>query len=504
MKTVLDIIAAGGDEAPALGAPGRPALSYGSLRAQVARMGEALTGWGIGAGDRVAIVLPNGPEAAMAFLGVSTAGVAAPLNPNYQPPEFDFYLSDLRAKAVIVERGSRSSVIDVARQHGAAVIEATWADTDPAGAFSLHSDARTVTGTPVTVPVPDHEALVLHTSGTTARPKIVPLTHGNLAASTGNVAGTLTLTADDRCLNLMPLFHIHGLVAVILASLGRGGSVFCCPAFNPLKVFSWLEESAATWYSAVPTFHQTILARADRNREVIARARLRFIRSSSASLPPTVMAELERLFDAPVVEAYGMTEAAHQMACNLLPPGIRKPGTVGPAAGPEIAIMDEGGNLLAAGVTGEVVIRGKNVFDGYENNPDANATAFTNGWFRTGDQGVLDPDGYLTITGRLKEIINRGGEKISPREVDDAIMEHDAVAQVVTFALPDDILGETVAAAVVLQPGCTVTQSDLKAFVKSRLASFKVPKVVVFLDEIPKGATGKMQRVGLAAKLGLA
>jgi acyl-CoA synthetase (AMP-forming)/AMP-acid ligase II len=466
-------------------------------------MREALAGWGIGASDRVAIVLPNGPEAATAFLGVSVAGVAAPLNPNYQAPEFGFYLSDLNAKAVMVERGSPSPVVDVARRHGAVVIEAEWADDDPAGVFSMHSDAPAVKGAPVLPPRPDDVALVLHTSGTTARPKIVPLSRGNLAASTRRVANTLSLGADDRCLNLMPLFHIHGLVAVVLASLANQASVFCCPVFNPLKVFSWLDESAATWYSAVPTFHQTILARAARNRDVVARAQLRLVRSSSAALPPTVMAELEQLFGAPVVEAYGMTEAAHQMACNQLPPGVRKPGSVGPAAGPEVAIMDEDDNLLGAGANGEVVIRGANVFSGYENNPEANAAAFTDGWFRTGDQGVLDPDGYLTLTGRLKEIINRGGEKISPREVDEAITEHDAVVQVVAFAMPDPVLGETVAAAVVLQPGCAVAEVDLKALAKTLLAGFKVPKTIVFLDEIPKGATGKLQRVGLAEKLGL-
>ncbi len=503
MDTILDIIAAGGAETPALGAPGRPPLSYDALRAQIARVGDALAGWGIGIGDRVAIVLPNGPEAATAFLGVSAAAVAAPLNPNYKAPEFDFYLSDLRAKAVIVEAGSDNPAIDIARQHGAAVIEASWSDHDPAGEFSLQSDAEKVTGASRAQPTGSDEALVLHTSGTTARPKIVPLSHANLAASTRNVAATLSLTPDDRCLNLMPLFHIHGLVAVILASLAGKGSVFCCPAFNPLKVYAWMDESAATWYSAVPTFHQTILARAARNPDIVARTNFRLIRSSSASLPPTVMAELEQLFGAPVVEAYGMTEAAHQMACNPLPPGARKPGSVGPAAGPEIAIMDEAGHLLEAGTTGEVVIRGDNIFGSYENNPDANQSAFTNGWFRTGDQGVIDADGYLALTGRLKEIINRGGEKISPREVDEALMEHDAVAQVVAFAMPDPVLGETVAAAVVLAPKCPVSETDLKAFAKSRLASFKVPKKILFLDEIPKGATGKMQRVGLAEKLGL-
>ena len=502
MDTILEILKGGAEGDEALAGPARAPLTYGGLRAQVARTRAALAGLGIGAGDRVAIVLPNGPEAATSFLGVAAGAVAAPLNPNYKAPEFDFYLSDLRAKAVIVEAGSSSPVIDVAKQHGAAVIEAAWDSTDPAGTFDL-KDVPLWDGPDLASPSPDDEALVLHTSGTTSRPKIVPLSHRNLATSAFNVAETLSLNNEDRCLNLMPLFHIHGLVAVILAGLRQGGSVFCCPAFNPLKVFAWLDESAANWYSAVPTFHQTILARAGRNPESIERSALRFIRSSSASLPPTVMTELEALFGAPVVEAYGMTEAAHQMACNPLPPGTRKPGTVGPQAGPDVAIMDEVGNLLEPGATGEIVICGPNVFAGYENNSDANATAFTNGWFRTGDQGVMDADNYVTITGRLKEIINRGGEKISPREVDEALMEHPAVAQVVAFGMPDETLGETVGAAVVLKPDTAATMPEIREFARTRLASFKVPKKIVFVDEIPKGATGKLQRIGLAEKLGL-
>jgi oxalate---CoA ligase len=502
MDTVLKIMESGSGSDPALCAPGRASLSYAGLRLQVERTRAALADFGIGAGDRVAIVLPNGPEAATAFLGVAGCSVAAPLNPNYKAPEFDFYLSDLKAKAVIVEQGSASPVIDVARQHGAIVLEAAWVPTDPAGVFELIGDTDGA-GIALAPPRPQDEALVLHTSGTTARPKIVPLSHLNLATSARNVAATLSLSPEDRCLNLMPLFHIHGLVAVILGSLIPGASTFCCPAFNPLKVFSWLDESDATWYSAVPTFHQTILARAGRNPKVVERANLRFIRSSSASLPPTVMAELEALFGAPVVEAYGMTEAAHQMACNPLPPGERKPGTVGPAAGPDVAIMDQVGTLLDAGSTGEIVIRGANVFKGYENNPEANGTAFSDGWFRTGDQGVMDPVGYVTITGRLKEIINRGGEKIAPREVDEALMEHPAVAQVVAFGVPDPTLGETVGAAIVLRSDATATVSEIREFARERLASFKVPKTVLFIDEIPKGATGKLQRIGLAEKLGL-
>ena len=315
---------------------------------------------------------------------------------------------------------------------------------------------------------------------------------------------TLHLTAEDRGLNVMPLFHIHGLIAGLLAPLSAGSEVFCTPGFDALHFFRWMEEAHPTWYTAVPTMHQTILARAGKHATVIRANPLRFIRSSSSALAPQVIGELETTFNAPVVESYGMTEAAHQMASNLLPPGVRKPGTVGVAAGPEVAVMDVEGQLLPRGSVGEIVIRGANVTSGYQNNAKANAEAFTNGWFRTGDQGVLDPDGYLSITGRLKEIINRGGEKISPREVDEVLMDHPAVRQVVTFAVPHAKLGEDVAAAVVLREGAQVTEKELREFAGARLAPFKIPRTVVFLDEIPKGATGKLQRIGLAQKLGLA
>jgi acyl-CoA synthetase (AMP-forming)/AMP-acid ligase II len=249
--------------------------------------------------------------------------------------------------------------------------------------------------------------------------------------------------------------------------------------------------------------HQALLGLAGRNADVIARGRLRFIRSSSSSLPPQVMTELEAAFGVPVIEAYGMTEASHQMASNPLPPKPRFAGSVGVAAGPEVAVMDGDGNLLPPGELGEIVIRGRNVTAGYESNPSANASAFTNGWFRTGDQGYLDNEGYLRLTGRLKELINRGGEKVSPLEVDTILMDHPAVAQVVTFAMPHDKLGEEVAAAVVLREGAAVDERALRDFASERLAQFKVPRKIVFLSEIPKGATGKLQRIGLAEKLGL-
>jgi acyl-CoA synthetase (AMP-forming)/AMP-acid ligase II len=314
----------------------------------------------------------------------------------------------------------------------------------------------------------------------------------------------LAFAASDRGLNIMPLFHIHGLIAGILAPLSAGGEVCCTTGFNALKFFAWMAEVHPTWYTAVPTMHQAILSRAANNGDVIKANPLRFIRSSSSSMPPQVIKELEAVFVAPVIESYGMTEAAHQMASNPLPPDVRKPGTVGVHAGPEVCVIDLDGNPLPPGVAGEIAIRGENVMSGYENNPKANAEAFTKGWFRTGDQGVMDADGYLTITGRLKEIINRGGEKISPREVDEVLMDHPAVQQCVTFAVPHDKLGEDVAAAVVLREGVQASEKDLREFAAKRVADFKVPRKILIVAEIPKGATGKLQRIGLAQKLGLA
>jgi oxalate---CoA ligase len=503
--TLTALLAAGADDATALHAPGGAPLSYRALRAQVARTIAALNALGIGRGDRVAIVLPNGPEMAAAFVGIAAGCASCPLNPAYRADEFEFYLSDLNAKALVVERGSSSPAIEVARKAGVRLIELV-PGSEGSGSFTLSA----VDGTAGTASAhggpsqADDVALILHTSGTTSRPKIVPLTQANVCASAYNIVDTLQLTATDRALNIMPLFHIHGLMAGTLAPLAAGSTIFCTQGFNALKFFAQMAECKPTWYTAVPTMHQTILARAPSNKQIIDANPLRFLRSSSSSIPPQVIAELEAVFNAPLIESYGMTEASHQMASNPLPPAVRKPGTVGRAAGPEIAIMDEAGELLPAGATGEIVIRGPNVTPGYENNPKANSEAFTHGWFRTGDQGVLDADGYLSITGRLKEIINRGGEKISPREVDEVLMDHPAVAQVVTFAIPHDKLGEEVGAVVVLREGKGATDRELRDFLSQRLADYKVPRKIVFMDEIPKGATGKLQRIGLAAKLGLA
>jgi acyl-CoA synthetase (AMP-forming)/AMP-acid ligase II/thioesterase domain-containing protein len=489
-------------EAVAVCAPGRPDLTYGGLCEHVAAVAGGLAAAGVGAADRVALVVPNGPVALTAFLGIASAAGCAPLNPAYREQELDFSLADVGASAVVVARTLASPVRNVARRRGIRVLELDVHDEAPAGTFMLEGAPPDPAGA-LPERAADEVALLLHTSGTTARPKLVPLRHRNLVASARAVAACLELTPADRCLNVMPLFHIHGIVGAALASLVAGASVACTDGFAATRFASWLEELEPTWYTAVPTMHQAVLARLGGDRGASSGHRLRLVRSSSAPLPPTVARGLEEAFGVPVIEAYGMTEAAHQMASNPLPPRPRKTGSVGLPAGPEIAVLGADGRILPPGALGEVGIRGSGVFAGYEANPEANAAAFTSGWFRTGDQGVVDDDGYLFLRGRLKELINRGGEKISPREIDEALLGHPAVAEAVAFGVPDERLGEDVAAAVVLRPGAAAEPAELQQFLAGAVADFKVPRRLLVVDAIPKGPTGKLQRIGLAAALGL-
>jgi len=478
-------------------------LSYSKLGGQIETVVSFLNSHNIGRNDPVAIVLKNGPNMATTFLSIASGATSTPLNPNYTASEYAFYLEDLQAKAVVVEKESANPVIDVAAEMGIPIIHLATHDSSPAGSFTL---STAIPETPCAhggMARPSDTALILHTSGTTSRPKMVPLTHKNLTTSAVNIQRTLELRPNDLCLNIMPLFHIHGLVAAVLGTIASGGSIVCTPGFYVNYFFDWLTQFQPTWYTAVPTMHQAILNKAQTQFEAIQQHTLRFIRSSSASLPPAVMTEIEQTFGVPVIEAYGMTEASHQMASNPLPPAKRKPGSVGLPAGPEIAIMDESySKILPKHTPGEIVIRGENVTLGYLNNPDANQKAYTDGWFRTGDQGYLDEEGYLIITGRIKEIINRGGEKISPREVDEVLLDHPAVSQAVTFGIPDLALGEAVGAAVVLKDK-RVDESELKQYAAGKLSIHKVPSRILIMDEIPKGPTGKLQRIGLAEKLGL-
>ena len=500
--TMKALIAHHSGDAHAFGSPTAGWLSYGALRALSEDVRTALHGFGVGRGDRVAIVLPNGPEMATAFVTIAQVAVTAPLNPAYREEEYSFYLDDLQAKALVVMVDDDGPAVAAATAAGIAIIRVSVPNGAAAGTIELSSDATGPADT--SAPGPDDVALILHTSGTTSRPKIVPLLQSNVAASAEHILTSLQLTAEDRCMNVMPLFHIHGLIAAVSASLAAGASIWCAPGFDALRFFGWMRDAQPTWFTAVPTMHQAILTRAGRNADVIKEVPLRFLRSSSASLPAQVMTALVETFDAPVIEGYGMTEAAHQMASNPLPPRAQKPGAVGVEAGPKVRIAHEIEDRLMEG-TGEVVISGPNVTPGYEGNPEANAKSFFEAegarWFRTGDQGAFDEEGYLRLTGRLKEIINRGGEKISPLEVDGILLDHPAIAQVVTFALPHPKLGEEVAAAVVLNE--EATEREIRDFAAQRIADFKVPRKVIILDEIPKGATGKMQRIGMAEKLGL-
>jgi len=461
-------------------------ISYESLRNQVETMTAALAAAGVSREDRIGSAIPNSLATIVCFLGAAMAGTAAPLNPAYKEEEFRFYLDDTAAGVLILPPDGP----EAARKAAADKVKVLTVTTDDKGIVALDGVTPGKLPTP---PSADDVALILHTSGSTGRPKRVPLTHANLITSTGNIARTYALTQDDVSLCVMPLFHVHGLVASTLSTFATGGTVVVPAKFNPLSFWRVARDSGATWYSAVPTLHQLLLARVEKGAPPPAGAeQLRFIRSCSASLPPQVMHDLEAAFGAPVLEAYGMTEAAHQMASNPLPPGERRAGSVGQGTGVGVSIMDLEGNHLKPGERGEVVIRGSNVTKGYENNPEANATSFTDGWFRTGDQGTLDEKGYLTLTGRIKELINRGGEKISPREIDEVLLSHPAVSEAVAFGVPHKTWGEEVAAAVVVsQP---VTESDLLAYCKERLADFKRPKQIHLTQAIPRTATGKIQR----------
>jgi acyl-CoA synthetase (AMP-forming)/AMP-acid ligase II/acyl carrier protein len=503
--TLLSLIKMNADrnpDAPAMISIDGETVTFDQLHKLIQGLVDDLNQLGIDRGDRVAVVIPNGPEMALAFLAVSSTAACAPLNPNYRAPEFDFHLEDLQASTVLEMDGMKSLATEVARSHNIPILKIThngnWTKSQiflDMGEVSKRRMPR--------MGEPDDTALLLHTSGTTAHPKRVPITQHHICTSAINIATALQLTPADRCMNIMPLFHIHGLMAGLCASLQAGGSVVCTPGFYAPSFFEWLESTSATWYTAVPTMHQSILERSHDQAAILERIHLRFIRSSSAPLPPAALMGLESVFKAPLIEAYGMTEAAHQIASNPMPPRIHKPGSVGLPAGPEVAILTEGGAIqTTASYIGEIVLRGENIIAGYESNPEANTEAFLNGWFRTGDNGHFDSDGYLFITGRLKEMINRAGEKISPREIDEALLEHPAVAQAMAFAIPDPKLGENIAAAIVLRtPG--TTEKELRHFLSERLSAYKIPTKIIFIEEIPKGPTGKPQRIDMAKKLGL-
>jgi oxalate---CoA ligase len=472
---------------PALIVPNGVSLTYRRLRELVDQAAHALAAQGAGRGERVAMVFPNGPEAILLFLAASMVATACPLNAAYKEDEFRFYLEDVGARFLLVPPGEGEAARR-AMPAGGKVIDA---GLDGGGRLHLNGAAAGKRLDSLDLSAAGDVGLVLHTSGTTSRPKKVPLLNENLTASVANIVATYELGPDDVSLCIMPLFHVHGLVASALATFASGGTVVAPERFTPLGFWPLMQAHRPTWFTASPTPHQLVLARLHEDRPA-GTERLRFVRSCSSALSPAQMAVMEQRFGVPVLEAYGMTEASHQMSSNPLPPAPRFAGSVGPGTGVEIAIFDESGAPLPAGVAGEVVIRGRNVMPGYENNPQANADAFVDGWFRTGDQGTLDAAGYLRLISRIKELINRGGEKIAPREVDEALESHPAVKEAVAFGVPHPTWGEEVAAAVVLS--APATERELLAYCRKRLADFKVPKRLHFVESIPRTPTGKVQR----------
>jgi acyl-CoA synthetase (AMP-forming)/AMP-acid ligase II len=464
-----------------------------ALLQQAMEMANALASAGVRRGDAVAIALPNGLPAIVSFLAASIAGTAAPLNPAYPYEEFLFFLGDTDAKVLLCPPVGAEFVRSAAADRKIPMLSVE---------MTAQGHVRIVdapTGAKAEEPAADDIALILHTSGSTGRPKRVPLRHFNLAVSAANISNTYSLSQDDISLCIMPLFHIHGLIGSTMATLLSGGTVVVPTKFNALSFWRTVAEHKVTWYSGVPTMHQLLLAR---TRQKPAEAdSLRFIRSCSAPFSAGLIHSIEQLFGVPFVEAYGMTEAAHQMTSNPLPPRHRKAGSVGVGAGLRISIMDKAGTHLGTNQRGEVAIQGANVFRGYANNPEANARAFVNGWFRTGDEGYLDTDCYLHLTGRIKDIIIRGGENIAPHEVDEVLLRHPAVAAAVTFGCPHPVLGEEVATAVVLNESHDASESHLIKHCREFLAEYKVPKKIYLVKSIPTTATGKIRRRAVAAAL---
>jgi len=494
MSTIDSLLRHGGDRDTAIAVPDGPSLTYAQLRQMVDEAALRLASFGVRREDRVAIIFPNGPEAIVLFLAAARVGTACPLNPAYKEAEFRFYLEDTGARFLLAPRENGTDARK-ALSAGSTVIEG---EIDDAGRLSLESNGSRSEMRSIAPPEPDDIALVLHTSGTTSRPKRVPLRHRNLTASVANIVESYRLGPEDVSLCAMPLFHVHGLVASALATLASGGTVSVPRRFTPMMFWPAARQARPTWFTASPTPHQLILMRTEENRPA-GTERLRFVRSCSSALSPDLMARMEDRLGVPVLEAYGMTEASHQMASNPLPPDPRVPGSVGRGTGVEIAILDEGGSLLPGGQPGEVGIHGPNVIDGYENNPEANRASFTDGWFRTGDLGTLDRGGYLRLLGRIKELINRGGEKIAQREIDEALESHPAVKEAVCFGVPHPTWGEEVAAAVVLTEH--VAEKELIAHCRKVLAEFKVPRRVHIVESIPRTPTGKVQRRFVAEQL---
>jgi acyl-CoA synthetase (AMP-forming)/AMP-acid ligase II/acyl carrier protein len=475
-----------------------PPITYGALWASANDTLHRLRSVGVGRSDRVAVILPDGPESAVAMIAVASGAVCVPLNPGFTADECQHYFAELRVAALVTRPDMESDGLRVAHTLGIPVIDLWTGPNGAVGAFSILDLAtRHIVESEFASSADD--AFILLTSGSTSRPKMVPLTHASVCLSAYNVGTAVALGPGDRLLSVLPLFHGHGLISGVLGALAAGSSVVCTPGFDAEAFFGWLTEFRPTWYTAVPAIHRAVLSAAEGHEDSARRSSLRLIRSASSTLPPKVLSGLEAVFGVPVIDTYGMTEAATQIAANPL--GRRKPGSVGQSAGAEIAILDGEGRSLPSGERGEIALRGPTITRGYDNDAAATGSAFRDGWFRTGDLGYLDADGYLFIVGRIKDVIDRGGQKVAPAEVEEGLLSHPDVVEAAVFSVPHSRLGSDVAAAVVLRPHAKVSAQKLRDFARERLASFKVPGLIRIVREIPKGAGGKIKRGELAAAL---
>ncbi|RKF56231.1 putative peroxisomal-coenzyme A synthetase [Golovinomyces cichoracearum] len=485
------------DHTTAIIVPGKKpvTISFKDIRSEILSFQIKLAHLGITPGDAVSLALPNSYEFVISFLAsTSQRAISTPLNPAYTQEEFEFYISDLDSSLLLVPLAAYEKnipAVRAARKQNAAIAECYWNGQEMILDVKEDGKLRGKGNQKLERTQPNDVALVLHTSGTTGRPKAVPLTHRNLIRSMNNIRDTYALSTQDRSMLVMPLFHVHGLLAGLLAPLYAGGSVIIPRKFSATKFWFDFTAHGANWYTAVPTIHQILL----QNPLPNPKPTIRFIRSCSSPLSPTISQAIEEAYGAPVLEAYAMTEAAHQITSNPLPPAHRQPGSVGIAQGVSIMILNEDGDDVPIGKEGEICIKGENVTVGYLNNPVANNENFTkNGFFRTGDQGIIDEKGYLYISGRIKELINKAGEKISPVELDNVLLRHPKVSEVVSFAVPDPMYGQNVAIAVVAKSKLSISEKDIQEWMGERLAKFKMPKEIYFVEEIPKTATGKIQR----------
>jgi oxalate---CoA ligase len=490
----IAINAAANPQAPAIVAADLSTLTYGSLWHQVEHIGDALKQAGIGAQSRVGVALPDGAPLATTIAGVACHASVVPLNPRLTAAEIDALIVRLGLDAVILAEGADIPARSAALRHRACLFEVS----SRAGGVELILRTPALSpANPNTSVGLDETAMILQTSGTTARPKLVPVTHRNLLSMAARLQSWFALTPSDRVLCVTPLYYAHGLKNALFVPLILGGSLACPARSSDAEFSNWLANLKPTWYSAGPTFHRSVLERARPSPSVNRQHSLRFLHSAAAPLPDAVREGLENLFGVPVLDSYGLSEAG-LVAAQSMTRGGRKRGTVGKPWPGELAIRSDSGDIAEIGGPGEIVVRGQGLTQGYIDDADANRAAFIDGWFRTGDLGRIDADGFLTVVGRIKELINRGGEKIAPAEIDDALQRHPAVAEAAAFSVPHARLGEDIAAAVVLRAGAAATPLELRQFLQESLVTFKIPRRIHIIASLPKGDTGKVLRKELS------